>query len=171
MANGGSDCCGTCGFNQKNQGQAGYDHVLEAGADYCGIRHAKIENAFWTYCTNHPHHNPGKIDTPIGPIYAFAKDTYGREVWRPSPDSEAIRGKLLKLLEAIEEPPKNEFPEGFDLDEMVVLQLGQFREPRAAAGLARVAQFNPATSTGEPYQRTRARLVNLAKAALAQLNS
>jgi len=170
MPNGGSDCCGTCCFNQKNKGQAGYEHAKDAGEDYCMIRHTQIVSSFWTYCTNHPHHNPEKIDIPIGPVYVAAKGSSGREVWQPSPDGEEIRLKLLKLLEAMEEQPKKEYPAGVYLDEMVVLQLGDFREKRAVADLERVARFNPAKSTGEPFKRTRGRLVKLAKEALAKIN-
>jgi hypothetical protein len=170
MPNGGSDCCGTCWFNQKNKGQPGYDHAKDAGDDYCVIRQTKIENPFWTYCTNHPHHNPEKIDLPIGPLYVCGKDSYGREIWQPSPDSEAIRLRLLSLLESVEEQPKAEYPAGVYLDEMVVWQLGEFREKRAVAGLVRIAGFNPAKSTGAPFNRTRERLVKLAQEATAKLN-
>ena len=170
MPNGGSDCCGTCWFNQKNKGHASYEHAGDSGEDYCMIRHTRIENPFWTYCINHPHHNPEKIDLPIGPLYICTKDSSGREVWQPSPDTEEIRLKLLKLLEAIEEQPKNEYPIGIYLDEMVVLQLGEFRERRAMAGLERIVQFSPSRSTGEPFNRTRESLVKLARQALAKIN-
>ena len=55
------------------------------------------------------------------------------------------------------------------LDEMVVWQLAEFREKRAVADLRRVAGFNPAKNTGPPLNRTRERLVKLAKDALAKL--
>jgi len=70
----------------------------------------------------------------------------------------------------MEEQPKKEYPAGVYLDEMVVLQLGDFREKRAVADLERVARFNPAKSTGEPFKRTRGPLVKLAKEALAKIN-
>jgi hypothetical protein len=170
MPNGGSDCCGTCWFNQKNKGEPGYDHAKDRGEDYCAIRHTKIENSFWTYCSNHPHHNPVKIDLPVGPLYVCAKGSYRREILQASPDSEEIRAKLLSLLESIPEEPKPEYPAGVSLDEMVVWQLGEFREGRATAGLGRVARFDPAKSTGPPFNRTRERLVKLAQDALAKIN-
>ena len=58
---------------------------------------------------------------------------------------------------------------GVYLDEMVVWQLAEFREKRAVADLRRVAGFNPAKNTGPPLNRTRERLVKLAKDALAKL--
>jgi hypothetical protein len=78
--------------------------------------------------------------------------------------------KLLKLLDAIEEQPKNEYPLGVYLDEMVVLQLGEFREKRAVAGLERIVHFSLAQSTGEPFNRTRESLVKLARQALSKIN-
>ncbi len=38
MPNGGSDCCGTCWFNAKNKGEAGYEHRGDAAPEYCLIR-------------------------------------------------------------------------------------------------------------------------------------
>jgi len=31
MPDGGSDCCGTCWFNERNKGEAGYAHADDAG--------------------------------------------------------------------------------------------------------------------------------------------
>ncbi len=55
MPNGGSDCCGTCWFNTKNEGEVGYDHCDSPRPDHCEIRELKITNSFYTYCANHPH--------------------------------------------------------------------------------------------------------------------
>jgi hypothetical protein len=169
MPNGGSDCCATCWFNQKNKGEVGYGHTKDAGDDHCVIRHTKIKNSFWTYCTNHPHHNPGKIDLPVGPLYVCAKDSYGREILQPSPDSEQIRVGLVILLESIEEQPAREFPAGVKRDEMIVWQLGEFREKRAVAGLERIARFDPTKSPGPLFTQTTEKLVTLAKEALAKI--
>lgn len=99
-----------------------------------------------------------------------AEDSYGREIWQPSPDSEEIRVRLLSLLELVEEQPRTEYPAGEYLDEMVVWQLGEFREKRAVADMDRIARFDPAKSTGAPFNRTRERLVALAQEALAKIN-
>jgi hypothetical protein len=170
MPNGGSDCCGTCCFNQKNKGQSGHAYAKDPGEAYCVIRHTKIETPFWTYCTNHPHHNPEKVEIPIGPVFVRAQGSKGRAVWQPSPDSEEIRLVLLKHLDGIEEQPKKEYYKGFSLDEMVVWQIEEFREKRALAGLERIARFDPAKSTGGPFNRTRERLVNLAREAREKIN-
>ncbi len=76
MPNGGSDCCGTCWFNAKNKGQAGYEHVEDPEPNFCIIRQLAIKNAFYTYCANHPHKNPDKLNIPIGPVYVGDSSGY-----------------------------------------------------------------------------------------------
>ena len=45
MPNGGSDCCGTCWFNRKNEGEAGYGKGRDSSIEpYCDIRGQAIEN-------------------------------------------------------------------------------------------------------------------------------
>lgn len=169
MPNGGSDCCGTCWFNKKNKGDVGYEHAKNPGNDYCIIRNTKIEDPFWTYCTNHPHHNPNKIREPIGPIYVFEDSNFNRKIWLESPDTKDIRKKLLELVEKIKEQPKEEYPSGMYLDEMVVWQLKEFKEDRSLPELKRIASFNPKATTGDPFHRTREHLVYLAIEAIAKL--
>ena len=72
MPNGGSDNCGTCWFNSKNEGQPGYHGAEKEGIVICTIRNLEIQNPFYTYCPNHPAHNPEKIEKPLGDIH------YGR---------------------------------------------------------------------------------------------
>src|SRR5262249_47844871 len=145
MPNGGSDCCGTCWFNSANRGRVGYQK-LEPGAEVrCIIRNVSIEVPFWTYCANHPHHNPARIEEPIGPVYEDAGEgfPYRRRVLFDSPDTEEIRLKLLELLRAVEETPGDEYPTATKLDETVIIQLGIFKENRAVEDLRRVLAFNP----------------------------
>jgi len=168
MPNGGSDNCATCWFNRKNKGETGYGHAADPGEDFCIIRNLPIEeDPFYTYCTNHPHHNPLKVDLPIGPVLKG----YPRAQWVPSPDSEEIRLKLIFLLDAIEEQPQPEYPAGMYLDEMVVWQLGEFREPRAVPGLQRVTQFDPTKSVLGYFEikRDRKRLVQMARESLNKI--
>jgi len=171
MPNGGSDCCRTCWFNLKNKGEVGYAHADDPGEDFCIIRNIAIEAPYYTYCTNHPHHNPLRIDLPIGPV--FTGDSSGhRGQLLPSPDSEKIRLKLISLLDTIEEQPQAEYPAGMYLDEMVVWQLKEFREPRAVPGLQRVIQFEPTKSVLGPLEikRDRKKLVQMAREALNKIN-
>ena len=64
-----------------------------------------------------------------------------RYVWEPSPDSEEIRRHLLTLLESICEHTTCEGnPFGPPLATVVVWQLGEFRERRAAGHLQRIAE-------------------------------
>lgn len=164
MPNGGSDCCGTCWFNAKNEGAAGYEHTRKATPNVCTIRELAIVNPFYTYCGNHPHRRSERDHVPIGPVFVGE----GRELWQPSPDSEEIRQHLLELLKAIEEAPATEYPAGVYIDELVVWQVGEFRELRAEPDLLRIASFSPGAS--EPkFGRTRATLVATAKGALAKL--
>ena len=143
MPNGGSDCCGTCWFNRTNQGQRDWlKHADKAVPPYCEIRNLAIEDAFYTYCANHPHRRPNRDPIPIGPVMCHGgwKDMglseHPRVVWKPSPDSEEIRQHLLDLLESISEHIDNDrYPLGIGLGETIIWQLGEFRERRAVRGL------------------------------------
>jgi hypothetical protein len=168
MPNGGSDCCGTCWFNAKNKGEAGYGHSRDPEPDHCSIRDLPIEDPFYTYCANHPHHRPERDPTPIGPV--FTGDASGnRTLWRPSPDSEEIRQHLLALLEAMTEEPRTEYPMGLGTDEVVIIQLAEFREARARRALERIAAFDAQRGAPGPFRRTREATVRLAKDALEKI--
>jgi hypothetical protein len=165
MPNGGSDCCATCWFNAKNDGEAGYAHAGGPGDPFCTIRALPVADAFYTYCGNHPHRRPERDPIPIGPVYTG--DAHGnRQVWRASPDTEAIRRHLLELLDAVQERPDAEYPLGTPADEIVVWQLGEFREPRAAERLRRIAGFDSTATAPGPFGRAREGLVQLASEAL-----
>ena len=92
-----------------------------------------------------------------------------RQFWQPSPDTEEIRQHLLSLLDAQERQPASEYPIGKSADEVVVWQLGEFREVRAIAGLRRIANFCPSAEELGPFGRTRQELVELAREALAKI--
>lgn len=168
MPNGGSDCCGTCWYNLRNKGEAGYTHTDDPEPAFCVIRNLAIEDPFYTYCANHPHRRPDRDAVPIGPT--LTGDSNGRRrLWRASPDSEEIRAHLLALLHEIGGQPASEYPLGAYLDEVVVWQTGEFRETRAVPDLRRLIGFDPlATETG-PFGRTRGSLVHLAEQALAKI--
>ncbi len=170
MPNGGSDCCGTCWFNAKNKGEAGYAHTKDPEPAFCTIRKFAIEQPFYTYCGNHPHRRPKRDPIPIGPVY-IGESSGVRELWRSSPDTEEIRQHLLTLLARIQAKPVTEYPIGIYTDEIVVWQLGEFREARAIAGLQRIASFDPSFAEAGPFGRTRHELVKLAQEALAKLRS
>jgi hypothetical protein len=165
MPNGGSDCCGTCWFNAKNKGEAGYDHASESEPDFCTIRSLPIENPFYTYCGNHPHRRPERDPTPIGPVFTGEE----RKLWQPSPDTEDIRQHLLALLGQIKEQPRSEYPIGAYSDDVVVWQLGEFKESRAAGALRRIASFDRTSAETGPFGRTRQSLVGLALEALGKI--
>ena len=166
MPNGGSDCCGTCWFNARNKGEAGYAHADDPEPKFCTIRGLAIENSFWTYCGNHPHHCPDRDRIPIGPVYVDSDDN--RALWQPSPDTEEVRQHLLELVRAISEQPSEGYPTGLYTDEIVVWQLGEFQEVRAESALRQIAAFSPDGPTRH-YGRTRAGLVAAASKALAKL--
>ncbi len=135
MPNGGSDCCGTCWFNRRNHGEKGYSRAEDTDVDpYCEIRHVLIENPFWTYCANHPHRRPERDPIPIGPLmrHSGGGSSNDREVWIASPDTEEIRQHLLDLLDRLPSHiAKDRYPARPGLAEVVVRQLGEFRETRA----------------------------------------
>jgi hypothetical protein len=166
MPNGGSDCCGTCWFNAKNKGEAGYDHTRDPEPDFCTIRGFAIPDSFYTYCGNHPHRRPEKDRIAIGPVFV-GTDRGDREISRPSPDTEEIRQHLLDLLSQIQESPAKEYPIGVYEDDLVVWQVGEFREVRSIEELRRIAAFSPGVKG--LFGRTRHNLVTLAKEALLKI--
>jgi hypothetical protein len=168
LPNGGSDCCGTCWFNAKNKGQQGYAHAGDPERDFCNIRDIPIENPFYTYCGNHPHRRPDRDPIPIGPVYT-GDSSGAREIWRGSPDTEGIRRHLLTLLDRMEEKPGSEYPIGNNSDELVVWQLGEFREARAVDRLRLIASFEASSTENGPFGRTREGLVRLAREALEKI--
>jgi hypothetical protein len=169
MPNGGSDCCGTCWFNARNKGQADFRHADRSIPAYCTIRDLPIASPFYTYCSNHPYRRRERDPIPIGP--AFTGDSTGtRTFWQPSPDTEEIRLHLLNLLAQIEEQPASEYPIGIYRDEMVVWQLGEFRETRAVEELQRIAHFDPEAHEAGPFGRTRRKLIATAKDALSKID-
>src|SRR5262245_46763952 len=133
MPNGGSDCCGTCWFNTRNGGEPGYHHGVHDEPSYCEIRGLlPIANPFWTYCSNHPHHNPDRVRIPVGPVYVDAgEDAYHRKEWMPSPDTEEVRAGLLDLVRAATASSARGYHAGLSLAEGAIRQLGEFGEARA----------------------------------------
>ena len=155
MPNGGSDCCGTCWFNSKNKGEAGRNRSASPlEPNYCIIRELAIRFAFYTYCTNHPHRNPRRIEVPIGPVWEDFEGS--REVWKLAPSTEEVRLTLLSLLIQIQEQPGLEYPIGTHADETIIWQIGELREARALEELHRIAAFSPDSEAGnDPFQRNR----------------
>lgn len=147
MPNGGSDCCGTCWFNRRNRGEAGYRHARDESVEpYCEIRDVSIKNPFYTYCANHPHRRPDRDRIPIGPITRYAGDgmSNDRKVWILSPDTEEIRLHLLNLLsEFFTHVSKDRYPIGPGIGEVIIWQLGEFREKRAEGPIRRISENFP----------------------------
>ena len=177
MPNGGkgaTDCCGTCWFNEINEGQAGLRWLRQPRPidkperHFCTIRELPIRQVFSTYCANHPFRNPGRIEVPIGPVLEGRLDNY-REIWKLSPDAEEVRLTLLALLRQIEEKPRSEYRTGVYLDEIVIWQLGEFREKRAVDELRRIVGFSSIDKEVGPFKRTRRKTVQLAQEALAKI--
>ena len=145
MPNGGSDCCGTCWFNSKNEGEPGYHGSRKEGIVFCTIRELEIPDPFYTYCANHPYYNRKKIDCPLGPVYDESN-----KIWVNSPDSEKIRMKLLELLDKITYEPEffriEEFHPFYhsytNFAEEVIIQIIALKEERAIPGLKRIIEDN-----------------------------
>lgn len=88
----GSDNCGTCAFNQANNGKWGYQtNQATKELAYCKIRKVSISNPIYTYCANW--HT--KKDAPDGPMFSPGlSSAYVRIPWNnerePKPH---VRGK------------------------------------------------------------------------------
>jgi len=160
MPNGGIDNCGTCAFNRVNGGAVGRHN--EGGA-FCEIRNKKIRLPLYTYCANHPLHNPDRIEIPIGPVL----HGHERSVLFNSPDTPHVRSTLLGLLNMMTEVPRPDCSTT-ELDEQVVRQLGAFRECQATVGLRRVIAFEPfAAVKDDEWNRSRVWTIAFAIEALA----
>jgi hypothetical protein len=168
MPNGGSDCCATCWFNEKNKGERGLKHAEDPEPAFCTIRGFSIESPFYTYCGNHPRRRPMRDPIPIGPVFT-GDDSGERRFYKPTPDTEEVRLHLLELIHQMGEQPKSEYPIGIYCDEIVVWQLGELRETRAVEQLKRIASFNPDAKESGPFDRTREALMQIAKEALEKI--
>jgi hypothetical protein len=174
MPNGGTDNCGTCCFNARNQGEAGWAHASlfqrllhREPPNVCQIRKLSVNEApFYTYCANHPNQTGGRrVLIPVGPVFMWEE----RRLWVKSPDTEEVRVHLLACLSAIEETPPPAYPAGATFDDTVIWQLGVFGEARALRGLERVACFDPTLTGNGPFTRDQAGTIALAGQALAQI--
>jgi len=172
MPNGGSDCCGTCWFNRKNDGKAGYpkksvDSKLPA---YCSIRDVVIPEPFWTYCSNHPAHNIEEISTPVGPVFICDTYPYVRKIWIECPDTEEIRVQLVDILESIPEMPVPEYPSTYSFETLIIDHITALCEKRAIPGLRRILGFDPSVIDTKNFPTyTRKVLIGHAIEALARL--
>jgi hypothetical protein len=184
MPNGGSDCCGTCCFNEKNQDRAGFAHTDDPGRDYCTIRGLNVgdtpSGAFYTYCVNHPHHNPDRIDVPIGPVYVGVTDPprswvvgTRREPWAPAPDSTELRRKVIVLAVHLSVDPQPEHPFGASLRLGVIEQLAAWRDINALPALRRIAQAEAPSTPPElmGVARDSVRLIEAARAAITEIEA
>jgi hypothetical protein len=168
VPNGGSDCCGTCWFNLKNKGEAGYDHAHDPEPNRCVIRNIDIPDPFYTYCANHPHRNPARLAVPIGPVYTG--DSQGnREVWLALEDTRENREGHLELLRALSEATPDEYPLGKSTLTVVIEQLAAWGETRAIPLLQRVANRTVEEGISDFVAYPRQLNIEAARAALESL--
>ena len=74
---------------------------------------------------------------------------YGREVWIPSPDTEEVRWHLLDLLNRLpRHMAADRYPARPGLAEVVVRQLGEFRERRAEKRIEWLSENLPESWAG-----------------------
>ena len=146
MPNGGTDCCGTCFFNSKNDGLTGFGPTSDKkGKSICVIRKIEIPNPYWTYCPNHNGHNHDRIDIPIEPVTTHSRDNSGKETrkaWLDPPDSEIIRETLLIELEKTSITRTAPFPSPTHFEHQVIRHLAFLKEKRALPRLYELTQTN-----------------------------
>jgi len=155
VPNGGSDNCGTCVFNEANEGKTGAE-LPEARQNpretaRCVVRGEDIARPWWAYCANHNYHNPNRVRVPVGPVYTCFSHYSPRVIQAPCPDTPDIRAGLLALFNEMLEKPVGEQSTATRLDDEVIKQIMKFGETRAVEGLKRVARFDPLVSgDGDP---------------------
>ena len=144
MPNGGTDCCGTCFFNSKNDGLTGFGPTSDKkGKSICVIRKIEIPNPYWTYCPNHNGHNRDKIEVPVGPVTTYGQDNSGKatmKVWLDPPDSEIIRETLLTELDKTSISRTAFFPSPTHFEHQVIRHLAFLKEKRALPRLYELTQ-------------------------------
>ncbi len=141
MPNGGSDCCGTCRFNNYIFKDKGHPELEKDMSAYCIIRKIQIPDPLYTYCANHPQHNKERIEIPLGPVYVHSH--YGsREIWLDPPDTEDVRLELLYYLENIDNGLAKIYPLAKDIEEIVITQLTELKEKRAIPGLLDIIKLD-----------------------------
>ena len=143
MPNGGSDCCGECQFYGLESEKYLFNYPKRIDYPHCLLRAYVPEDPYYTYCVNHPHHNPYSVTIPVGPIYVPGKDLHTRKPTFPCLDSEKIRQGLLMILERIPEKPRKEYPSSTNFDAEIIKQVGHFKELRALNELLRIIKFDP----------------------------
>lgn len=150
MPNGGSDCCGECWFNSIVVANPGSHSSGSEENIICTIRRIKIRNPYWTYCSNHQHHNLKKVEIPIGSVYinVYDGDYSYRKIWIDTIDDEKTRITLLNLIDEIQEIWVSEYPAGVRFDEEILNSINYLNEKRAIPKLQRILNFNPL-----PYKR------------------
>ncbi len=168
MPNGGSDCCGTCWFNIRNKGEAGYDHAHDPEPNRCAIRNIDIPNPFYTYCANHPHRNPARLSVPVGPVYT-GNSMGNREVWVALADTPENREGHLELLRTLAEMAPDEYPIGKSSLTIVIEQLAAWGETRAVPFLHLIANRPKDTSSPDWIAYPRNASIEAARAALESL--
>ena len=124
-------------------------HAVHSLRDHCEIRDLTIDDPFYTYCANHPHRRPDRDPIPIGPVTRHGgwkadepEIEYPPYVWKPSPDTEEIRQHLLTLLDIIfVHMSEDQYPIGNRLGDVIVGQLGEFKERRAIEQLRLLSEL------------------------------
>jgi hypothetical protein len=144
MPNGGSDCCAFCWFQIGNSHRHGSGAVGRPTATYCSIRGFEIGRPGLTCCVSHRHHDPLKIEVPIGPVCETSGTNDPRDISMRSPDTEEVRTTLLEFVGQTEAPSRFWYPSGMYFEDVVIWQLGGFLEARALDELWRIASFDMA---------------------------
>ena len=150
MPNGGSDNCGTCQFNRKNRDWTRENRQEAPGPAHCVIRDLEIQIPYWTYCANHFYRGQDwrvGDSIPIGPVLTAnisGGNPYERVPWHSSPDGEDIR---QRLLDQVSDPASidagDSYPYAMSTGNIVIWQLGEFREQRAIAPLEAIVERGP----------------------------
>ena len=152
------DNCGTCIYGV---GGDGFSAV-------CSIRDVDIESLNWTYCINLPKYNKNDITVALGPVYKYAPDHYNRKVLIDSPDNQEVRGSLLIEASNIREVLDYHY---FDIlrDEVIIWQLGEFKEKRAIELLENIQNFNEKIEVSRSFDSTTLSRISLIKSATLAL--
>ncbi len=168
MPNGGSDCCWNCWFKRDVREQLREEGLDTSGLPAkmvgCAIRNLRIRAPFYTYCANHPHHNPARVDVPVGPVWVTEGYPYDRVVWHPAPTDPETRDRLVDALNTIEVVIRDCYPSGIDLDEALLREMIELREERAIPRLLEIVatDLEPFRKVSQPPTRNPAVLVGLA---------
>ena len=132
----------------------------------CELRRLALRRPYQTFCANHHEIADMYRPRPVGPLFRKAPDGE-RLIDEPSPDNKAVRDDLLQALNDF---PGRDIARHIEFLEVIIWELGQFREIRAIAKLIELADWSHCNHRDTNQRTARRRLALMAQRALLEID-